>query len=453
MSWLADCRRTDDAKFRVPLGFALPPRPSCPTITAASLFLEMAAMSVCRQFIPCSIAALALVMAGCGGNAAAPGTPVPPNRLAPPPENQPGGVAAPRRPAPSAPVVASSKNASTLPDGVDPRDAVEISAVGPTVEVLAPEALLPEHLVTVVATIPADSLNKFQVAPPAGAAGTTGTPATGFALPSGFQAIRAAGYSDSGLPMRIVDDKAGAEMVLVPAGVSYLGTDFGPENARPRVPVLLDPYYIDVTEVTLAEYDRYAADQKELKRGRPQEPLNAGSPPTFPSLGISWSSANAFAKWAGKDLPTEAEFEKAARGPDGFRAPWGNGRALWPDRRKPDTISPVASYRSDLSPYGAFDLAGNAREWCSDWYSDEGHREARASGSGTIKNWPGPRKATTTSHRVVKGGAEDWSAWTRAGSNMADRPVDVGFRCVLRVALPGESPAKTGGFRPPAASN
>lgn len=276
-------------------------------------------MSVCRQLIPCSFAALAVLMAGCGGNAAAPGTPVPPNRLAAPPENQPGGVASPPRPAARAPVAAASKNESTLPDGVDPRDAVEISAIGPAVEILAPDAVLPGNLVTVVATIPADSLDHFQIATPAGAAGTTGTPATGFTLPSGFQAIRAAGYSDSGLPVRIVDGKAGAEMVLVSAGVSYLGTDVGPENARPRVPVLLDPFYIDVTEVTLAEYDRYTADQKELKRGRPLEPLNAGSPPTFPALGISWSTANAFAKWAGKDLPTEAEFEKAARGPDGFR--------------------------------------------------------------------------------------------------------------------------------------
>lgn len=413
-------------------------------------------MTVRRHFEFWFIAGLALLPTGCGGNPAVPSAPAPPNRLATPAETQGAKVAAapPPRPVASSPASTAKKEVSSLPDGVDPRDAFKVAAAGPTFDVLAIGTVLPEDQVTVVAAVSSGDLNQYQVATPGGAGRTAGAPAPGFTLPSGFQAVRAAGYSSAGLPLRIIDEKAGAEMVLIPAGVSYLGTDIGPENARPRVPVLLDSYYMDVTEVTLAEYDRYSTDLRDLKRPRPQEPLNAGALPAFPALGISWSTANAFAKWAGKDLPTEAEFEKAARGPDGFRAPWGNGRALWPDGRKPESISQVAAYRSDLSPYGVFDLAGNAREWCSDWYSEEGHREARASGSGTNKNWPGSRKATTTSHRVVKGGAEDWSAWTRAGANMADRPADVGFRCVLRVALPGEPPAaRANGFRPPATSN
>lgn len=397
---------------------------------------------------------LVLWLSGCGGSTPPAGSPPPPAVLAPPP-NQPAAATAalPRKAATAKPAGSQTPASSTLPEGVDPQDVAEIGAVDPTFEVLAPDSVRPDDLFTVIATSSAESSNVFQIAASPGPAAAQAPPATAFKLPAGFQAVRKAGYSAEGMPERIVDDKTGAEMALIPAGVSYLGASLGPDNAKPQVPVLLEPFYIDVTEVTLADFERYRSELKELKRPRPQDPANLHAPPTQPVVGVSWITANGFAKWAGKDLPTEAEFEKAARGPDGFRAPWGNGRAIWPDGRTPTTISPVASYRSDLSPYGVFDLAGNAREWCSDWYSEDGHREARASGAGTIKNWTGPRKASVANQRVVKGGADDWSAWSRAGCGMSDHPDDVGFRCVLRVAQPGESSPRTTGFRQPAASN
>ena len=260
-----------------------------------------------------------------------------------------------------------------------------------------------------------------------------------FQLPTGFSTIDIeAGLSPKGLPLRIRCDKDRSEMVLIPASISAQGTNDGPSEARPQLAVFLDPYYIDVTEVTLAQYAEYRAWSKEKKNKTLEQPLNASSPETHPVMGLRWSDARQYGIWSGKKLPTEAEWEKAARGPEGLLHPWGNGRPAWYPQRTPTQIDPVKSFRTDISPYGVFDLAGNAREWCTDPYSAVAYQEASKDGATFVRNWTGPKRAVVANHRVVKGNGPNWMSWFRRSGHMRNPGSDVGFRCVLRDVMTGE---------------
>lgn len=157
----------------------------------------------------------------------------------------------------------------------------------------------------------------------------------------------------------------GAEMVFVPAGEFPMGsTDDDPEardDEKPQHAVYLDAFWIDKTEVTHAKYDKCVEAGACVRQGCWF--YNRKTSPSMPVLCVTWDEAQAYAGWVGGRLPTEAEWEKAARGTDGRLYPWGNSQ---PDLYKANYLSglvgslmPVNSRLDGASPYGALDMAGN----------------------------------------------------------------------------------------------
>lgn len=248
--------------------------------------------------------------------------------------------------------------------------------------------------------------------------------------PKGFVALPEFGFAEDGLPARIRCEKDGSEMVRVPAGVFLQGHDGGDPNTAPMHPVELDGYYIDACEVTLAQYLKFWKATRPL----PGRPANEGGPDNLPALGITWRDASAYLASVGKVLPTEAEWEKAARGPNQFTYPWGNGRELWHQPRSTAQIDPVGSFPADRSIYGALDLAGNGREWCADFYADDAYRQAAGATGALVANPQGPKTSSEAGHRVVRGSSAGWELWHRAGAPMLAPTDDLGFRGVLRTS-------------------
>lgn len=158
--------------------------------------------------------------------------------------------------------------------------------------------------------------------------------------------------------------------VLIPAGKFLMGTDLKTTDAasRPQHVVNLNAYRIDKYLVTNAQYARFIAatghrPPSDWKNGKIQQGVLL-----YPVTLVNWYDASAYAKWAGKRLPTEAEWEKAARGTDGRRWPWGN--EMDPARLNTyynvGSASNVTAYANGVSPYGVFDMAGNVDEWVED---------------------------------------------------------------------------------------
>jgi len=170
--------------------------------------------------------------------------------------------------------------------------------------------------------------------------------------------------------------KDGAEMILIPAGEFLMGSPEGEgeDDEHPQHTVFLDAFYIDKYEVTNAQYKQFM----DATGHRTPSYWNDGkyNQPNQPVVGVSWEDAKGYAEWAGKRLPTEAQWEKTARGTDGRNYPWGNE---WDSSKCNSKASgdgyeytaPVGSFPAGASPYGVMDMAGNVWEWCLDAYQKD----------------------------------------------------------------------------------
>jgi iron(II)-dependent oxidoreductase len=283
------------------------------------------------------------------------------------------------------------------------------------------------------------------------------------------------------LPTEIINEKDGSVMVLIPAGDFIMGSsdeqveryvkqfnwDYNwYEDEKPQHTVYMDAYYIDKFEVTNAQYKKFVdetnhpvptesvEDIKEIfsevfqSTGQLDVPeayidavmdtcepyiwKNGTYPPgkaDHPVVLVGWEDANAYAKWAGKRLPTEAEWEKAARGTDGRTYPWGeeiDATKLNYDEHAGGTTK-VGAYPLGVSPFGVYDMAGNVWEWVADWYGKDYYKYSPK------KNPKGPQSGAS---HVIRGGSWKFDGYD---ARVADRNYHLrnpsyiyninGFRC------------------------
>jgi formylglycine-generating enzyme required for sulfatase activity len=269
-----------------------------------------------------------------------------------------------------------------------------------------------------------------------------------------------------------------AGMLYVPEGEYLMGSDEDSAEESPAHNVHLDAFWIDRTEVTYAQFARFlnqmgghevecsGHDCNEIKNGDKNSHMlvQDGSYVVetgyedYPMSEVTWYGAQAYCGWAGKRLPTEAEWEKAARGTDGRRYPWGNSEpscAKLNFRTCVRSTIAVGSYPAGASPYGALDMAGNVYEWTADWYDRDYYRGEAASS-------PNPRGPASGRSKVARGGSSyDLDLYLvrttyRFGYVPETGHRVVGFRCVADPppeALPPEPTAPPAAVEPVAGND
>ena len=242
-----------------------------------------------------------------------------------------------------------------------------------------------------------------------------------------------------------INPKDGAEMVWVPAGeflmglndaqmtlyesgmnferwevnLSRVGTQFelGSGSNHAGIP----GYWMYKHPVTVAQYRRFC----ETTARQLAETPTWGWEDEHPVVNVTWQEAADYATWAGVSLPTEAQWEKAARGTEGRVYPWGNewdaSKCANSVEKKLASTQPVGRYPTGVSPFGCYDMTGNAWEWCADWF------DAR-------RKDPEPSRIPSVRGRVVRGGA-----WNLNDPNA--------FNCAVRVSRPPNAQGLNGGFR------
>ena len=241
------------------------------------------------------------------------------------------------------------------------------------------------------------------------------------------------------------DAKDTSAMIRIPAGPFLMGSNDGPEDERPQHKVDLSEFFIDRTKVTNGQFaaflnavgprgprgeNYYDVDDNDSRAHRRDGRWRADAGhENHPVVEASWPGARAYCAWAGKRLPTEAEWEKAARGADGRKFPWGNEA---PDRTRAhfgggwNELRPVGSFPKGASPYGALDMAGNGWEWVSSLYRPYPYDAA-----------DGREDPTSGQVRGTRGGGHDASAEdltvTQRGRRVSRNPSgghhNISFRC------------------------
>ena len=217
-------------------------------------------------------------------------------------------------------------------------------------------------------------------------------------------------------------------MVYVPGGEFKMGRDDGDKYEGPAHNVSVNPFFIDINEVTRAQYHEFinkTGHAAPANWSGKQLPSGTGQ---LPVTDVSWGDADAYAKWAGKRLPTEEEWEFAARGPKGPLYPWGNdwqqGSANANGATK--TMADVGTHKG-TSPFGAYDMVGNAWEWTD----------------SRMRAYPGGKLPETTASnlKVLRGGSYKSNrtqatttyrfGWRASGEASY---AETGFRCAKDIA-------------------
>lgn len=227
--------------------------------------------------------------------------------------------------------------------------------------------------------------------------------------------------------------KDGVPAALIPTGTFIMGDD----EESPRREIFVDAFYLDLYEVTVGRYAAFMKDTGNPKTPDQWNTVDLKNGGDLAVGGVNWQDASSYCRWAGKRLPTEAEWEKAARGNDQRRYSWGN-TAPTPESARygksyenpvyRDGVARVGSYVHDRSPFGIFDLAGNVTEWVADWFSENFPE-------GDVRNPKGPDSGTS---KVLRGAswyepAERLSVTKRWHANPSTRNDGIGFRCARDV--------------------
>jgi formylglycine-generating enzyme required for sulfatase activity len=237
----------------------------------------------------------------------------------------------------------------------------------------------------------------------------------------------------------------GREMVQIPEGPFTMGSADGDPDETPEHQVYLKTFYIDKKEVTQAEYDRFLGMTKRQRPGFPvfEDDQAKILKPGLPAIGVSWSDAEAYCRWAGKRLPTEAEWEKAGRGEGKRRYAWGDefvpGQANLDGKEDGyQYLAPPGALEAGRSPYGVYDMTGNVAEWVADSY-DEGYYK-----KAPYRDPPGPEASDL---RVIRGGSWRETAHNaRLSKRFAAKrwrtDSTIGFRCARDAEEPSRAPSR-----------
>jgi formylglycine-generating enzyme required for sulfatase activity len=241
---------------------------------------------------------------------------------------------------------------------------------------------------------------------------------------------------------RTIATEDGSEMVLIPEGPFQMGSpgSSGDLDELPQHAVYLPAFYIDLKEITQAQFSKFSEATHYPKPVVPvfQEELSLITKPELPVVAVSWDAAKDYCQWAEKRLPTEAEWEKASGGDQSFRWPWGNdfvekAANLMGEEDGYKFLAPPGGVESGRSPYGLYDMAGNAAEWVADWYDADYYKTAP---------FKVPKGPETGKFRVYRGGSwNDSSVNARVAKRFMAAPHQtsavIGFRCAKDVPREG----------------